>query len=233
MVENKKIAVIPARGGSKRLPKKNIIEFEGKPLIAHTIQAAKLSGLFNKIVVSTDSEEIADISVKWGAEVPSLRQSKADDYSPVSEATIEILEQLSFNGVDFDVVAQMLPVCPLRDSEDIKNALKFFEVKKASFLISCFKFVWMNPWWAFTLNEKNKGDRIFDLNQKRSQDLPELYCPTGAIWIANIESLKNEGTFYGEDQIFWEMEWKKAVDIDNKEDLDLAKAIYRMQGDSL
>jgi len=192
-------------------------------MIAWTIEAAKESGLFDKIIVSTDSLEIAKVSKEHGADVPFLRDTAADDYSPVSEATLRTIIQLEENGEYYDEVIQLFAVCPIRDGKDILNSYEFFQYKNASFLISCFKYVWMNPWWAVTLNEKNEPNWIFEDTQKRSQDLPELFSPTGAIWIAKIEDLKRDKTFYGKNHIFWEIDWKKAVDIDNYEDLKMAK----------
>lgn len=227
MAEKRKvIAVIPARGGSKRVPKKNIIDFLGKPMIAWTIEAAQQSGLFDKIVVSTDDEAIAAISKQYGAEVPFLRNSKADDMSPVSEATAVTLGQLQEAGESFDDVVQLFAVCPLRTAEDIKAAYSFYLDSKRNFALSCFKYAWMNPWWAIELNEKKEANWIHkQVLDKRSQDLPELFCPTGAVWIASIPSLLEEKTFYGNGHVFWEMDWKHAVDIDNYEDIELAKAL--------
>ncbi|MDZ7846861.1 MAG: hypothetical protein U5L96_08860 [Owenweeksia sp.] len=112
--ENKtRVAVIPARGGSQRIPHKNITDFEGKPLIAWTVRAAQRSGLCDKIVVSTDSEEIARVSREWGAEVPFLRDAYADHHSPVSEATLRTLTQLEEAGETYDEVVQLFAVCPL------------------------------------------------------------------------------------------------------------------------
>ncbi|GCC50611.1 acylneuraminate cytidylyltransferase family protein [Chryseotalea sanaruensis] len=219
------VAIIPARGGSKRIPGKNIIDFMGKPLIAWTIEAARDSGLFEKIVVSTDSEEIATVARQWGAEVPGLRDSKADDYSPVSEATIRTLQLMEEQGIYFDEVIQLFAVCPLRNAQDIINAYQYFVKSKSNFLISCFKYTWMNPWWAVTLDQEGHPSWIFEDAKKRSQDLPELFSPTGAIWVANVEALYNENTFYGNGHVFWEMNWKRAVDIDNYEDLELAKML--------
>jgi len=221
----KVVAVIPARGGSKRIPKKNIIDFNGKPLIAWTIEAAKESGLFKKIIVSTDSSEIAEVAKKYGAEVPFLRDTAADDHSPVSDATLRTILQLEEKGEFYDDVVQLFAVCPLRDDSDIINSYKYFQEKAVPFVLSCYKYVWMNPWWAVTLNEKNEPNWILKDTRKRSQDLLDLFSPTGAIWIAKIEDLKRDKTFYGKDHIFWEMDWKKAVDIDNYEDLDLATAL--------
>lgn len=230
MSERKVIAIIPARGGSKRVPGKNIMDFCGKPMIAWTIEAAKESGLFDKIVVSTDDEEIARVSREWGAEVPYLRDSKADDHSPVSEATIVTLKQLEAEGEYYDDVVQLFAVCPLRDTADIKNAFSFYRERKRPFVLSSFKYVWMNPWWAMKFNEQNEATWIFEDAKKRSQDLPELFCPTGAIWIADVQSLYRDNTFYGTNHIFWEIDWKHAVDIDNYEDIVLAKALRQIEG---
>lgn len=219
------IAVIPARGGSKRVPGKNVMDFLGKPMIAWTIDAAKQSGLFDKIVVSTDDEQIAAVSKQYGAEVPFLRNEKADDQSPVSEATIVTLQQLEAAGEVFDDVVQLFAVCPLRNTQDIKDAYSFYLQSGRKFSLSCFKYVWMNPWWAIQLNEKSEGTWINKDAFKRSQDLPELVCPTGAVWIANVQALYKDKTFYGEGHVFWTMDWKRAVDIDNYEDIELAKAL--------
>jgi CMP-N-acetylneuraminic acid synthetase len=227
--DKKIVAVIPARGNSTRIPKKNIIDFMGKPMIAWTIEAAMKTGIFDKIIVSTDNEEIAKISLEFGAEVPFLRMNKADDFSPVSEATIETLKLLEKAGYYFDEVIQLFAVCPLRNSHDIVDAYNFFLQKNKPFLISCFKYAWMNPWWAITLNDENEGNWIFQETKKRSQDLPELYCPTGAVWIANIKELYKEGSFYGAKHIFWEMDWRRAIDIDNFEDIDLAKTLIKLK----
>ena len=227
--KKKIIAIIPARGGSKRVPKKNIIDFMGKPMIAWTIEAAIKSKIFDRIVVSTDSEEIAEISKKWGAEVPFLRDKYADDHSPVSEGTLATIKQLEEAGEFYDVVVQLFAVCPLRDQKDIIQAFNFFRLKKVPFLISSYKYVWMNPWWAVTLDESNKPNWIFSETMKRSQDLPELFSPTGAIWIADIENLKSENSFYGQGHIFWNLDWKHAIDIDNFDDIELAKTLLNMQ----
>lgn len=228
-MSRKRVAIIPARGGSQRIPRKNIIDFRGKPMIAWTIEAAKKSELFDRIIVSTDSEEIAKVSLEWGAEVPFLRDAHADNYSPVSEATLHTLIQLEENGESFDEVVQLFAVCPLRNAEDIISAYRQFEKRQVPYLISCYKFTGMNPWWAVTLDEKGHPEWIYKETMKRSQDLPELFAPTGAIWIARVENLKNDKTFYGDGHIFWEMEWSRAIDIDNYEDVKLALALSKVQ----
>lgn len=225
MVKRSVVAIIPARGGSKRIAKKNIIDFKGKPLIAWTIEAAQQSGLFDKVVVSTDAQDIADVAKQFGAEVPFLRKQHADDFSPVSEATIATLKQLHARGQDFDDVVQLFAVCPLRTAKDIQNAYAHYLEKNVPFQISCYRYTWMNPWWAVTLNDQGQPSWIFNSEKSRSQDLPPLFSPTGAIWIGRVNDLFREGTFYGQGHIFWEINWIHAVDIDNPEDLILAKVL--------
>jgi len=222
------VAIIPARGGSKRIPKKNILDFDGKPMLAWTIEAAKQSELFEAIVVSTDSEEIAEQALKYGAEVPGLRESAADDMSPVSEATLASLIQMEKQGRSFETVVQLFAVCPLRTAHDIQLAYDAFQEKKVDFLISCYKYVAMNPWWAVQLDPQGKASWVFKDSMKRSQDLPHLFCPTGATWIANVEALKRDKSFYGEGHIFWEMDWKRAIDIDTMDDVEMALALKAM-----
>lgn len=225
MVNN--IAIIPARGGSKRVPKKNILDFDGKPMIAWTIEAAIDSNIFSKVLVSTDCEEIAEISKSFGAEVPFLRRSFSDDITPVSVATCDALKQAEeYWDEEFDCVVQLMANCPLRNSSDIANSMNAFIQNKRDFQISCFKFGWMNPWWAFKFNESGGHESMFpDAQFQRSQDLDDLFCPTGSIWIANAKELKDSNTFYGNNYKFEEINWISAVDIDDYDDLNFAKTL--------
>lgn len=227
--ENKSIAIIPARGGSQRVKNKNIIDFFGRPMIAYTIEAAISSGKFDRVIVSTDSKDIADISVQYGAEVPFLRAEAADSYTPVSTAVIFSLKQAeAYFKETYDTVTLLMANCPIRGREDIIKSFDHFIDNETAAQISCFKFGFMNPWWAFKLDEKGKGEALFPKALKsRSQDLCELYCPSGAIWIAKRQHLMKWNSFYGE-HIYFEIDWKSAVDIDNYEDVDMAKAVYKL-----
>jgi len=224
----KRIAVIPARGGSKRIKKKNIIDFHGKPMIAWTIEAALSSNLFDDVVVSTDDSEIAAVSRAYGAFVPFLRKHFSDDHSPVSLATIGTLKQLKEELLnEYDVVVQLMANCPLRTAQDITLAVNNFVERRAVSQISCFKFGWMNPWWAFTLDKAGRANRLFEeAFGKRSQDLPPLYCPTGAIWIASNDVLETNKDFRTEDSIFYPMQWTSALDIDDYDDLMMAQLVF-------
>lgn len=222
-----RIAIIPARGGSKRIPHKNIIDFCGKPMIAWTIQAVKESGLFDRILVSTDDQKIADVSKTWGADVPFLRVCFADDHTPVSEATASaLLQAMNHWEESYASVTQLMANCPLRTANDITQAVTQFEAERRSFQISCFKYGWMNPWWAVKLSLDGHPERLFpESANHRSQDLPELFCPTGAIWVAKAEELLETKTFYGQGHVFEVMPWESAVDIDDYDDLRFAEAL--------
>lgn len=229
MVKGKIVAIIPARGGSKRIPKKNIIDLHGKPMIAWTIEAALQSRYIDRVVVSTDDEEIAEVSRKYGAEVPFLRAENNDDFSTVSMATIGTVKQLeALPEFSSEIIVQLMANCPARTSADIDDAVENFISKNIDFQISSFKYGWMNPWWAHKIDENNLPVPVFsEIGSARSQDLPELFCPTGAIWIAVKDQLIREGTFYGKDFSFFQLPWKKAVDIDDYEDLEMAEFIMR------
>lgn len=223
------IAIIPARGGSKRIPKKNIIDFNGKPMIAWAIEAAISSNMFSKVIVSTDAEEIAEISRNYGADVPFLRSHFSDDIAPVSEATVDALIQAEeYWDTTFDTVTQLMANCPLRSAADIVNFHKEFSKRDVDFLLSCFKFGWMNPWWAFKLTEENDHSFLFpNALTQRSQDLDDLFCPTGSIWMADSKALKREKTFHGVDKQFVQIDWIAAVDIDDEDDLRMATLIAK------
>ncbi|MFH1530202.1 MAG: acylneuraminate cytidylyltransferase family protein [Pseudomonadota bacterium] len=221
------LAIIPARGGSKRIQKKNIHPFRGRPLLAWTVEAALAAGCFSRVVVSTDDEEIARVAREWGAEVPFLRQLAADDHAPASAATLAAVDQCEEHwGETWDTAVQLFAVCPLRTAEHIRDAMAAFRASDAAFLLSAYRFHWTNPWWACTLDGNGVPTRLFPDAYIRSQDLPTLYSPSGAIWIAELPALREAGTFYGPGHIYWPMDWKAAVDIDTVEDLEIADTLF-------
>jgi len=230
MVDRNVIAIIPARGGSKRIPQKNIYPLHGKPLLSYTIQSALESNIFRHVLVSTDSEEIASVARKYGAEVPFLRDTKHDDHSTVSEATLSALVQAETHYKNsFDHVVQLLPTCPLRKSTTISQCFTNFLQKKHKSQISAFTYSWMNPWWARTMDKHGNPTIIFpEHHNKRSQDLETVYCPSGSIWIAQTNYLKKHKTFYGPEHKLYIIDWKEAVDIDSTDDMEIANALLSL-----
>ncbi len=221
-----RIAIILARSGSKRLPQKNILDFGEKPMIAWTIEAAINSNKFDKVLVSTDDEKIANIASNYKAEVPFLRTEAFDDLSTSSEATYSAFCQAeTYWDLEFDVIAQLMANCPLRTAQDINEAISEFDISKAPAQLSCTSFGWMNPYWALKLNENGLPTQLFPgKNNYRSQNLPKLYCPTGAIWLAKRNDFLSYKSFYMPGHRFKPIDWISALDVDDESDLLMAKA---------
>lgn len=221
-----KLCVILARGGSKRIPRKNLVDFNGRPLLAWTVEAAVRSACFDRVLVSTDDPEIAAVGRSFGGDVPFLRESAADDQSPSSAATLVALDQAESHWrCRFSTVSQLMANCPLRSADDIRRATEAFEASGSPSQLSCFRFGWMNPWWAVQLGGDFKPTPVFpDALGRRSQDLPPLFCPTGAIWIARTSSLREHRSFYLPGHTFFPMDWIAAIDIDDEEDLRMARS---------
>lgn len=143
------LAVIPARGGSRRVPRKNIREMHGRPLLAYSVEAALRSGLFARVVVSTDDAEIAAVARALGADVPFLRPpALADDMTPVSRATIDVVDRLGGAGEMYLEVCQLMPNCPLRTADDVVASHRQFTDRPAEAQISVARYGWQSPWWA-------------------------------------------------------------------------------------
>jgi CMP-N-acetylneuraminic acid synthetase len=231
VVKRKRIAVIPARAGSKRIHRKNLIDFFGKPLLAWTVEAALDAAVFKRVLVSTEDAEIAEIARACGADVPFLRERCFDDHSTISDVAIHVLEQVAARlGEQFDDIVLLQASCPLRDAKDISLALAAFERADNDFQMSCFQFHWSNPWWAFERDVKGQATWLhLRMLQMRSQDQPPLFGLTGAICLARVPALLKACTFYGPGQRFEPISWISAVDIDNEDDLQFARAAYALK----
>lgn len=224
------LAVIPARGGSKRIPRKNIKPLHGKPMIAYTIEAALQSGVFEKVIVSTDDAEIAEVSKHYDAEVPFVREATlADDHTPASLVTLDALERLDADGSKYTYVSQLMPNCPLRTAEDIQKSFEHLQQTDADTQLSVNRFGWLNPWWAFKMEKENALSPLFPEAFKiRSQDLATLYALTGALWWAKADVLRKEKTFHTATRTGFELSWQHALDIDDDEDWKMAEILLEL-----
>lgn len=223
--KNKKIiAIIPARGGAKGIPKKNIRILAGKPLIVYTINSALQSKYVTRIVVSTDSKEVSDISISAGAEVIKRPKKFAKDFSPTQQAVDHVIDYLARNEkYKPDVVLLLQPTSPLRTAKDIDQALDIFFKNTCESVISICELE-HSPHWSFKIKEKYLKP-VFDskyLNQRR-QDLPKAYIPNGAIFISTPGNLFKYKSFFCERVLPYIMPKERSVDIDNKHDFKLAE----------
>lgn len=182
------------------------------------------------MVVSTDSQDIAKVALQFGAEVPFIRDvNLSDDLTPVSSATVDALVRLDPSGDKYDSVAQLMANCPLRTPSDVIDSYHQFRAGGADSQISVVRYGWQNPWWAMRRNEHHQLEPVFKEEiRARSQDLPDLFCPTGAIWWARSEVLRRTQTFHIENRTGWEIPWRRGIDIDTVEDWEMAEVLLQL-----
>ncbi|MGS0696506.1 acylneuraminate cytidylyltransferase family protein [Shewanella sp. 0m-4] len=229
MFENKKIlAIIPARGGSKRLPRKNILPLSGKPLISWTIEAAKNSKYIDEVIVSTDDQEIADVAVKSGAKVPELRPSALSNDSATTESVV--FYTLKKFGKQADIVILLQPTSPFRNEKHIDEALDLFSTKKAFSVVSVTPCE-HPPLWANTIPENDSlGDFLLPDANKRSQELEKFYRLNGALYVFDVAKLLiNNKMSYRSDSYAYRMNNESSLDIDTSLDFELAKVLMLNQ----
>ena len=224
-----KIAILPARGGSKRIPHKNIIDFLGKPMIQYTLEAVEKSGVFDKIHVSTDDTQIANCVEKMGHKVDFFRPAElANDFSPLLESIRWIWEKYQSMGQTYSTIGLILPCSPLITSEDYKNSMKMFIDKKQIYpLISMTKFPAPTEWAFITESDGTvKSENVSALSM-RSQDLKEKYYDTGNFCYFSSDQLMKEKNASFSNYLKYEIPRTRAVDIDSFEDLEIAKILYK------
>lgn len=227
MYNNKKIiAIIPARSGSKGLKDKNIKELLGKPLIAYTIEAAINSKIFDEIIVSTDSEKYAEISKKYGANVPFLRSEKnASDEAGSWAVAKEVLDKLEKK---YDIVVLLQPTSPLRTSDDIFKAINLFFKKNADSVVSINKFPHSIS-WINTIDESLSLEGFIkeEYKNRRRQDIKEHYTLNGAIYIVKTSIISNNINLYTAKSFAYIMDEKCSIDIDTESDFIFAEALLK------
>ena len=225
---NKLLALIPARGGSKRLPRKNILDFCGKPLIAWTIEAAVKSKYVDHVVVSTNDNDISNISSQYGADVRFTRPNNiSQDHSTSVEVVEHALKKLEESGCHYEYVILLQPTSPFRRSIHIDAAVELLVKKNSSAIISVTKAI-NNPLWANTIPENGSMDNFIQENikNKRSQDLPIFYELNGAIYLINSRKILEENTFFLKKGVFsYEMDRISSIDIDTNYDFLIASLI--------
>lgn len=223
----KQLAIIPARSGSKGLRDKNIKSLCGKPLMAYTIEAARNSGIFDIVMVSTDSQAYAEIAKQYGAEVPFLRSMEnSSDHASSWDAVKEVLNRYEQMGIGFETVTLLQPTTPLRSAEDIKGALWEYREKKANAVVSVCETDY-SPLWCNTLPADHSlcGFLRAGTDNARRQKLETYYRINGAIYMVNTDYLKNSSSIYESGCFAYLMERKHSIDIDDELDFTFAEVI--------
>ena len=238
----KNIAIITARSGSKGLPHKNIRDLAGKPLMAWTIEAAVKSGMFDTVMVSTDSEEYAHIARKYGAEVPFLRsEATSGDNSNSWDVVAEVLREYRKLGREFDTLMLLQPTSPLRDENDIREAYRVLEETGGNGVVAnceCDH----SPLWAISYDEtfsygtgmlqvKQAFDKEFNLMDKnrynRRQALPTFHRANGSMYLVKVKRFEEDHYIYDENCYAYVMPQENSIDVDTELDFVIAEAVLR------
>ena len=220
-------ACIPARGGSKGLPRKNLIDLNGKPLIAWTIEAALSCKYLKRVIVSSEDCEILEVAKKYSAEVLVRPAELATDNATSFDVVIHFIETLKLNDKDFVVLLQ--PTSPLRTTVDIQCAIdKLLFNDQSKGIISCYK-PRHHPAKSYILNNSGFINGFYSemAPYMRRQDLPDVYFPNGAIYIFRVSEIKNSNHFPFDNICLYEMSETLSYDIDSKSDLQIAENIMR------
>lgn len=222
MFKNKTfLAIIPARGGSKRLPRKNILDLNGKPLLTWSIEAGLKSKYIDKVIVTSDDDEILEVSKKIGADIIKRPKALANDTATTFDAIKHTIENIE----KYDYIILLQPTSPLRTQKHIDEAIEELFVKNANAVVSVCEME-HSPLWSNTLPKDNSLSNFIQtqIKNQRSQDLETYFRLNGAIYICSIKHLLSEKTFFIKNNIFaYKMSRENSIDIDEKIDFELAK----------
>ncbi len=216
------VAVIPARGGSKRLPRKNILPFRGRPIIAYTIEAAMGSGRFNRVLVSTEDEEIAEAAAGFGAEIDERPEVLARDDAGVVDVCIDLLDREGRAGRRYEVMCCLYATAPLRDANDVRCVIDLLG-PGCDFAMAVTHYD-LPPWQALKSTEDGGLEPMWpELVARRSQEIPSLFVDNGSTYGVRVEAFMRRRSFYGPGLRGHLMPRRRSVDIDTAEDMALAE----------
>jgi len=224
------LAVIPARGGSRGVPGKNIRSLLGKPLIAWTIEAAQQSRYLDRIIVSSNDRAIIDVAQRYGCEAPFVRPGElSQDDTPGIDPILHALDQLP----GYDYVLMLQPTSPLRTSEDIDACMELCIKSGASSSVSVVE-PDKSPFWMYQMNVEGKLSPLIDKPLvTRRQDLPISYALNGALYFAKIDWLKKTRGFIDQNTVGYIMPRERSYDIDTLHDFELCEYLLRKPVDNV
>lgn len=224
----KKVAIIPARGGSKRIPRKNIKEFCGKPILAYSIEAAVESGIFDAVMVSTDDDEIAEIARRYGAEVPFYRSEQtANDYATIPEVCLEVLAEYEKRGVKYDMACLVFPTAPFVTAEKLRDSVEKLEASDADTLFPVVAFGYP-PQRALVIEDGRLVFKYPEYIDSRSQDLQKHYHDAAQYIVFRVEAFKKNKKLLLGNIIPYEISEMEVQDIDTQTDWEIAEMKYRI-----
>ncbi len=224
---NRNIAIIPARGGSKRLPRKNTKDFMGRPIIHYTIEAAQQSGLFDVIVVSTEDSQIKDSVDGIGCDIHHRSLELAEDTARVVDVLKEVLGYYKERGREFDYLCCLYPTAPLRNAEDIRNAYQLILSKKADYCPAVTEYS-ESPFFAFDFKAGGTIKRKWpELAMLPPWQKPKVVVDNGSMYWAKVVRFLGSGELEGDNAVGYMMPRQRSVDIDTEDDFRLAEFYAR------
>jgi pseudaminic acid cytidylyltransferase len=219
------IALIPARGGSKRLPRKNVVDFNGRPIIAHTIDAALQSRCFERVVVSTEDEEIARCAAHCGAAVDMRAQSLATDTATVLDVCMDFLEREAGAGREWPVLGCLYATAPFRDARDVQCTMALLKPGFCDFAMAVTSYDHA-PQQALKVESDGTAVLMWpELVSGRGRELPRFCVGNGSTYGVNVQEFIRQRTFYGAGLNVYEMPRCRSIDINTQEDLNLARLL--------
>lgn len=223
----KSIAIITARGGSKRIPQKNIKDFCGKPIIAYSIEAAIESSCFDTVMVSTDSREIASIARKYGAEVPFLRSAEtSNDYATTTEVIYEVLNMYKKNGIEYETVGCIYPTAPFVTAKKLQEAVNLLASNNCDSVVPVVAYSFP-PQRANVIRNGKLQYQHPEYMFKRSQDLEKIYHDCGQFYICKVETFMKNKKLITDNTVPIIMPEEEVQDIDNMSDWIMAEMKYK------
>ncbi len=224
----KSIAIITARGGSKRIPRKNIKEFLGKPIIAYTIEAAIASNMFDQVMVSTDDDEIAQIAKKYGAMVPFMRSEKtSNDFATTADVLNEVIDEYKKLGENFEYMCCLYPTAPFVTPEAIGQAMKILEDNGADTVLPVVKFSFP-PQRGVIMKDGYLTPKYPECMPMRSQDLEPMYHDAGQFYCMKVSSFLEQGKVVMDKTMPYMQDDMNVQDIDTPEDWAIAEVKYKV-----
>lgn len=222
------IAIITARGGSKRIPHKNIKEFCGKPIIEYSIEAAKQAGIFDTVMVSTDDNKIAEIAKNAEAEVPFMRSAEtSSDYATTADVLMEVLEKYKERGIRYENACCIYPTAPFVTGNKLRQAMDMLVNEKKDSVIPVVPFSFP-PLRGMVINDGKLEYKWQEYAMKRSQDLEEIYHDCGQFYVFRVESFEKEKKLVTDNTAGMIISELEVQDIDNETDWELAEMKYRL-----
>ncbi len=222
------VAIITARGGSKRIPHKNIKDFLGKPIIAYSIKAALESGCFDEVMVSTDDAKIAEIAKEYGAKVPFFRSAEnSDDFSTTRDVVKEVLKQYGEQDMQFDYACCIYPTAPFITAKRLQESMKLLEEKQADSVFPVVQFSFP-PQRSIVLEEGKAAFKWPEFALARSQDLEPFYHDCGQFYCIDVKSFAEQELLVMKNTYPVVLDEMEVQDIDNETDWKLAELKYRL-----